>query len=421
MSSPMHIYHRLVIGLVVILSVPLGTLAQSGNSRVGKTIYERLCVGCHGKADQGSETAANLPVPPRNLANQALLSSRSDDQLFAAIKHGGPAAGLSPAMPAFGAQLRDQDIWDLVAYIRRLAAQTSTPSPAPGSPDTPTSQDGELKVDRLRLSIWPEYDDPRVLIMFRGEISPRNALPTQVTLPIPRDAEIIGAGMVSEQNELLLHPYNITPAETHDRLELTLPVPHFFLELYYDPFGAEAERQFTYTFSLPYAVERLEVDIQKPRHASDFTLTPASMRQTTDDQGLTYHLFSYRDLRPHEVVRFTVTYTKIAPGLSAPPQPPQSARNGAALTPGEKTLLAVGLLAGATVLLGGGVMLWKRQRRRSHAAVALAPQSTSLSPAVGTTGTMPNFCALCGRKLQPSYHFCPGCGKALHQAGHEQR
>jgi hypothetical protein len=89
---------------------------------------------------------------------------------------------------------------------------------------------------RLRLSIWPEYDDPRVLIMLRGEMTPRQAFPASITLPIPKGPEIIGAGMISEQNELLLHPHQVLPGDTQDSLQLNLPVPRFFVEFYYNPF-----------------------------------------------------------------------------------------------------------------------------------------------------------------------------------------
>ena len=67
---------------------------------------------------------------------------------------------------------------------------------------------------RLRLSIWPEYDDPRVLIMLRGEMTPRQAFPASITLPLPKGAEIIGAGMISEQDELLLHPHQVLPGDS---------------------------------------------------------------------------------------------------------------------------------------------------------------------------------------------------------------
>jgi len=185
------------------------TAAATGDAQAGKAIYERLCLSCHGPTGQGGRMAAKLAMPPRNLADQAYMSTRSDQQLFDVISEGGVAAGLSAVMTAFGNQLAERQIWDTVAYIRTLAVAPSTPS---ASPPNATATEApalaaNLTIVRLRLSIWPEYDDPRVLIMLRGEMAPHQAFPTQITLPLPKGAEIVGAGMISEQNDLLRHPY----------------------------------------------------------------------------------------------------------------------------------------------------------------------------------------------------------------------
>lgn len=44
----------------------------------------------------------------------------SDATLFLAIKNGGQAVGLRADMPAFGGRLSDEDISDLVLYIRNF-------------------------------------------------------------------------------------------------------------------------------------------------------------------------------------------------------------------------------------------------------------------------------------------------------------
>src|SRR5262249_48782354 len=153
-------------------------------------------------------------VSPRDLTDQAYMSTRSDQQLFTVISQG------SAAMTAFGDRLAEQQIWDTVAYVRTLTAASSTVSGSPPSstPPTESSTETHLVMPRLRLSIWPEYDDPRVLIMWRGEMAPHQAFPAHITLPLPKGAEIVGAGMISDQNELLLHPYEVVPGDTQDSL-----------------------------------------------------------------------------------------------------------------------------------------------------------------------------------------------------------
>jgi hypothetical protein len=264
----------------------------------------------------------------------------------------------------------------------------------------------------LRLSLWPEYDDPRVLVMMRGEMMPASAFPTYITLPIPKQAELIGAGLISAQNELLLHPHQVLPGETKDTLELNLPAPRFFVELYYDPFTTQrGEKRFTFAFSVPYPVEQLDVDIQKPYEASNFVTEPAPMTHDADDRGGTYYRFSYRDLQTGETKSFTVNYSKTSDQPSVPkPQPPASAV--APLPPMNKTLVAFGLLAGVTVLYAGGMFFWKGYWRRREPVPSVQRHANAAS-AMSVLSLGPNFCAACGRKLQPEYAFCPGCGRSL--------
>ena len=49
------------------------------------------------------------------------MNALSDKYLFDIIKDGGAAQKKSPIMPANNKKLTDQEIWDVVAYIRSLA------------------------------------------------------------------------------------------------------------------------------------------------------------------------------------------------------------------------------------------------------------------------------------------------------------
>jgi hypothetical protein len=62
-----------------------------------------------------------MSVKPADLTDAARLGKRSDDDLAAVIKNGGPALKLSPMMPGFASSLETQDIACLVAYVRTLS------------------------------------------------------------------------------------------------------------------------------------------------------------------------------------------------------------------------------------------------------------------------------------------------------------
>ncbi|MGQ4808694.1 hypothetical protein NKDENANG_02082 [Candidatus Entotheonellaceae bacterium PAL068K] len=416
--------------LTVILSIHFSVAATEGNTTAGRAIYERLCVSCHGQDGRGGRMSGMLPVLPRNLADHAYMNTRSDQHLFDVIRQGGAAMGLSPAMRAFEAELSDEEIRSTIAYVRTLAARRS---PSAGVPEVILSEAGhpnpDLRMARLRVSIWPEYDDPRVLIVFRGDMVPSDAFPTSITLDIPKGADIIDAGMISEQNELLIHPHQIRPGETHDSLELNVPVARFFVEFYYDPFANGEDKRFIYTLPANFAIERLEIDIQQPLHAINFTTTPQPMRQSTDEQGFTYHWFSYHNIAGGESQRFTVSYTKTTTAPSVAKRQPEPAVVTPPRIPLSMTLTAFGLLIGVVGLFGGCAWLWLGyQRRRNAIPGSREPHLETVStvvqtgtPEVGTASRTdtPNFCANCGRRLQPAYRFCPGCGQPLHQTNLE--
>ena len=87
----------------------------------GVRLYYRSCVECHGRDGRGSWRAALFLLRPGNLASPR-VAAESDRYLFDIIKHGGSPIG-RPGMPAFGYHLSDDDIRELVKYIRTLSTQ----------------------------------------------------------------------------------------------------------------------------------------------------------------------------------------------------------------------------------------------------------------------------------------------------------
>jgi len=102
-------------GLAWVLNDPR---PPAGASR-GERLYYTFCAGCHGVDGRGSWRAALFLIRPGDLTRAA---DQPDQYLFDIIKHGGAAIG-RPGMPAFGAQLSDDDIKALVAYLHMLRAR----------------------------------------------------------------------------------------------------------------------------------------------------------------------------------------------------------------------------------------------------------------------------------------------------------
>lgn len=403
--------------LAGILLIALAANAWSQTDPVaGKEIYERLCVSCHGSTGRGGPMAATLPVPPRNLADTPYMQGRTQDQLITVIRDGSAAAGLSNAMRGFGDQLNDQEIRDTAAYVQLLATAQTTVTGQQTTESAASGPSGDLQINRLQLSIWPEYDDPRVLLIIRGELAAGVAFPTQVNLPIPENAEIIGAGMISELGELLLHPHRVVPGENSEILEITLPSRRFFAEVYYDPFEISGDaKRLNYTFKAPYPVGQLEVEIQQPYTASDFLIEPPAMMRESEGRDTTYHGFTYRDVAAGQEVAFSVSYVKTDSQPSVPKADAPQSDGATHKGPQDRQFIYAGILAGVTASYFLGALLWAVYRRRR--AAGATPQPEPLPPAAPPTTpttelTKGTFCSQCGRAINADYVFCPSCGHA---------
>jgi len=75
------------------------------------------CIQCHGAKGEGNgKMAKGMKPNPRNFACKAMMQDIPDGQLFWVIKNGSKGTG----MMGFKT-LNDDQIWQLVAYIRQLA------------------------------------------------------------------------------------------------------------------------------------------------------------------------------------------------------------------------------------------------------------------------------------------------------------
>jgi cytochrome c oxidase cbb3-type subunit 3 len=90
-------------------------------SEKAASLYKDLCASCHGAKGRGDGTAAAALNPkPKDFTDCKVMAKDSDEILSKIIKEGSLSVGRSPMMPAWGGALNDQQVRDLVSYIRGL-------------------------------------------------------------------------------------------------------------------------------------------------------------------------------------------------------------------------------------------------------------------------------------------------------------
>lgn len=75
----------------------------------------RLCTSCHGMSGKPAPLMPGFPRKPQDLTDPEYHRRTPDDELLRVLRTG------KDRMPAFGGMLNDDDLRNVVAYVRTLA------------------------------------------------------------------------------------------------------------------------------------------------------------------------------------------------------------------------------------------------------------------------------------------------------------
>ena len=105
----------------VALAIAGPGLARAQSATEGQKVYTTYCSSCHGDKGRGDGAAGKaLPVKPADHTDGKLMSSFSDEFLINIISKGGAAVGKSSFMPGWGGVLKENQLQDLLAYLRSI-------------------------------------------------------------------------------------------------------------------------------------------------------------------------------------------------------------------------------------------------------------------------------------------------------------
>ncbi len=88
-----------------------------GTLAAGSVVYQANCAGCHGRNGFGDgDNGRSLSPSPALLNFLVQMPGAVDEYLFWSVAEGGPPFGSE--MPAFKDRLTDDQIWQVIAYMR---------------------------------------------------------------------------------------------------------------------------------------------------------------------------------------------------------------------------------------------------------------------------------------------------------------
>jgi mono/diheme cytochrome c family protein len=101
---------------------PEHTFALDYNQDQGKRVFYQQCVWCHADTTPaGPSNRSNVSPDPPLMNDGNILNKESDASLRRAIALGGSAVGKSAMMPPYGSTLTEEQIDDVIAYMRVIA------------------------------------------------------------------------------------------------------------------------------------------------------------------------------------------------------------------------------------------------------------------------------------------------------------
>jgi hypothetical protein len=308
------------------------------------------------------------------------------------------------------------------------------------------------KTAQMVVQVWPEYDKNAVLVIMDFALPADVPLPATFKFAVPSGAVIAGIGEVDPSNNFTFNYANTYPPiqSGTDWDIATIQVQKYRslqIDYYYDPglpVGA-GPRSFPVLVQLPMDATSLNLHVQQPSRATEFNVQPAMQGSGAAQDGFTYAVAAFSDVKAGSTFGYVVSYNKPDGDLST----------SAGQTTGTKlntstVLLAVILVI--VVVVGGTViyLLFRRGRRpASNKAQASAqgrpkarPSKTTTAPvaanakkpaarreaaakdegnAAGADGppreaaagnAVTGHCPACGEELVKNARFCPNCGEA---------
>ncbi|MDN5348063.1 MAG: hypothetical protein PWP65_1627 [Clostridia bacterium] len=223
---------------------------------------------------------------------------------------------------------------------------------------TPPVQAAEesLTITDLQSAIWPEYDEPRVLVLHNGTLvnTGREPFQSEIRYFMPKGATV---NMVCETEKgMVCRPYEIDQSNPDFDVVSWKPsrsiqpgesFPAMY-EYYYLRFSGGGKRDFTVPFQSAFPVKRLRVEVKAPKGATSITLDPRPSRQTRDSKGFENYYYWYPKVETEERLVFRVAYTR---DTAEPSVTPQASTSGPRSQINKTVVLAVFIAALTVVLL----------------------------------------------------------------------
>jgi hypothetical protein len=272
--------------------------------------------------------------------------------------------------------------------------------------------EGEVRLSKLSVDIWPEYDQPAVLMIYRIALHPDTTLPASLAIRIPLTAQINAVAVEDSHGGLINAPYEQSAEMRWSVLKITTNSLHVQVEYYEPLIKDDADRHIEFEWTGDYAVNDLEANFLKPVGAESVSLSHPPTQTSPGQDGLTNYHVQASNLASGQEFKLTIDYRRQTDTLRIASQPVQPVSIPGSDTPGRVSLTDIlpWVLAGigALLIVAGifGFFAWQRGGQGSTKKITSPRQKVEIED--GFT-----YCHQCGKRAQPGDVFCRTCGTRL--------
>jgi len=278
-----------------------------------------------------------------------------------------------------------------------------------------------LQIQDLLVDIWPEYDRPEVLVIYRVVLSSQTKLPAQVSLRLPSQVgSTLNVAMKDVDGLLYNLAYTLIRDGDYQVIRFITPSAEVQVE-YYDASIRRNGTVRTYDFHWPgdYQVSNFVVRVLQPANVTKMLMAPDMGAGRVGDDGFTYYSSVIGSVAADTAFKIHIEYDKPDDSLQAtlPVEPVSSVSLN---TPGRTTTTSQVLpwalsIIGVVLMICGGIWYWRTGRKMragtEHHHHDHDNEAEDTKPLTGKPGGV--YCHRCGKRAIRGDVFCRACGARL--------
>jgi len=280
----------------------------------------------------------------------------------------------------------------------------------------------DIRLDALRIRLWPEFDNNDLLVIAIGQTSEDTAIPVTLTFTLPADAELHTVAQIIDGAVL-----NAKYEESGREVEVFTENGTFQIEYYLPVIEAsdDGSRSYEFEWVLDYPVDNLVWEVQQPPGTGSLRIEPETNAVWVDEFGFPNYLLASQNAEVGDVVSVNVSYRRSISQLTVDYLQAQAdeAHSGIAAVEDAgvvetgsrqnvgRLLFYVGLMGVLVTLM----VIVAVSYLRKGSAKALRNTSKQSVPLKESAAGNAGYCTNCGARLNGAQKFCTECGQEVHK------